>query len=73
MEYGINIGFFDRRIGLKGAAELVSTAGFTQPDYTPRVEDDCWEKEPEEAARIFAAYGLTVHQAHAPRSDPKLY
>ena len=66
MEYGINIGFFESRIGLKRAAELVSAAGFTQLDYTPRVEEDCWDKELEEAARIFAAYGLTVHQTHAP-------
>ncbi len=66
MEYGINIDFFEPRIGLARAAELIAKAGFTKLDYTPHLADDAWEREVAEAARIFAANGLCVHQTHAP-------
>ena len=66
MEYGINVNFFEKELGLAKAAELVAKAGFTMLDYTPRIEQDNWEAQMKEAARIFAANGLTVHQTHAP-------
>ena len=66
MEYGINIRFFEKELGLKRAAELVAKAGFTQLDYTPPVLEDTWKEQMTEAAKIFADNGLTVHQTHAP-------
>ncbi len=66
MEYGINIDFFEPRIGLAKAAELIAKAGFTKLDYTPRLADDNWSAQLDEALRVFAANGLTVHQTHAP-------
>ncbi len=66
MEYGINIDFFEARIGLERAAELIAKAGFTQLDYTPHLANDTWESEMAEAQRVFAANGLCVHQTHAP-------
>ena len=66
MEYGININFFANKIGLEKSAELVSKAGFTQLDYTPHIYFDTWREEMVEAMKIFDAYGLTVHQTHAP-------
>ncbi len=66
MEYGININFFANKIGLEKAAELVSKAGFTQLDYTPHIKLDTWREEMGEAMKIFDAYGLEVHQTHAP-------
>lgn len=66
MEYGINIRFFEKELGLRKAAELVASAGFTQLDYTPSVLNDGWETAMKEALEIFDAYGLTVHQTHAP-------
>ena len=66
MEYGININYFTKGISLAKAAELVAKAGFTQLDYTPPVREDNWEAAMKEAANIFEANGLTVHQTHAP-------
>lgn len=66
MDYGININFFARYLGIKKAAELVSKAGFTMLDYNPYVINDSWESDMKEAFEIFKAYGLTVHQTHAP-------
>ncbi len=66
MEYGINITFFSRTLGLKRAAELIAKAGFTMLDYTPSLASEDWRKEAEEALAIFDANGLTVHQTHAP-------
>lgn len=66
MEYGINIDFFEARIGLEKAAELIAKAGFTQLDYTPHLANEDWASEMEKAQRIFAANGLAVHQTHAP-------
>lgn len=66
MEYGINVKFFERELGLAKATELVAKAGFTQLDYTPNLKEDDWESKMKEVARIFAANGLTVHQTHMP-------
>ncbi len=66
MEYGINVRFFEKELGLQRAAELVAKAGFTMLDYTPSVHEDSWQQQLYEAERIFAANGLTVHQTHAP-------
>lgn len=66
MEYGININFFARTVGMQQAAELISSAGFTQLDYTPPLLDENRQKRLMEDLKIFAAYGLTVHQTHAP-------
>ena len=66
MEYGININSVKRDLSLAKAAELVAAAGFTQLDYTPPLREDTWEAAMKEAATIFAANGLTVHQTHAP-------
>lgn len=66
MEYGINVRFFGRDIGLEKAAELIAQAGFTQLDYVPYLLDEAWETSMKEAKAIFDAYGLTVHQTHAP-------
>lgn len=65
MEYGINADFLESRIGLERAAELIAKAGFTKLDYTTAF----WagrENDPLAAQRVFDAYGLTVHQTHAP-------
>ena len=66
MEYGINIRFFEKELGLAKAAELAAKAGFTQMDYTPVLKEDQWETRMKEAKRIFEANGLTVHQTHMP-------
>lgn len=66
MEYGINVRFFEKALGLRKAAELVAKAGFTQLDYTPVVLEDNWKEQLTEAVKIFADNGLTVHQTHAP-------
>lgn len=66
MEYGINIKFFKKELGIKKAAEFVAGAGFTQLDYTPALLSDNWKDEMKEAMEIFDANGLTVHQMHAP-------
>lgn len=66
MEYGININSLRKNLSLAEAAELVAKAGFTQLDYTPPLRDDTWEISMKEAAAIFAANGLEVHQTHAP-------
>ena len=66
MKYAININFFANKIGIEKAAALVSTAGFTELDYTPHIKLDTWHEEMVEALRIFDRYGLTVHQTHAP-------
>lgn len=68
MEYGININFFGRVIGLAKAADLVASAGFTQVDYTPALRSDTWKSDMKEAMKIFDDHGLTVHQTHAPFS-----
>lgn len=66
MEYGININYVKKGLSLAKAAELVAKAGFTQLDYTPPLREDTWENSMKEAATIFQANGLTVHQTHAP-------
>ena len=66
MEYGINIGYFERVIGTEKAAELISKAGFKYLDYTPNSRDENWEKQMKEDLNIFDAFGLEVHQTHAP-------
>lgn len=66
MQYGINIDFLARDIGMKKAAELISEAGFTMLDYSPRFEKDNWKDDMMENMEIFNAYGLEVHQTHAP-------
>lgn len=66
MEYGINISFFKKSIGLKKAAELVSKAGFTQLNYTPALREDNWSEHMKEALKIFEANGLSVYQTHMP-------
>ena len=60
MEYGINVRFFGRDIGLEKAAELIAQAGFTQLDYVPYLLDEAWETSMKEAKAIFDAYGLTI-------------
>ena len=49
MEYGINVRFFEKALGLRKAAELVAKAGFTQLDYTPVVLEDNWKEQLTEA------------------------
>ncbi len=66
MEYGISINFFIDILGLEKATELVAKAGFTHLDYTPTLTNDAWEIEMKEALKVFDAYGLKVHQTHAP-------
>ncbi len=66
MEYGININFFRRSLGIKTAAELIAKAGFTMLDYNPRLLIDNWKTEMQEEMKIFEDNGLTVHQTHAP-------
>ncbi|MBO5755043.1 MAG: sugar phosphate isomerase/epimerase [Clostridia bacterium] len=66
MEYGINVQFFAKDIGLERAAALVAKAGFTQLDYSPAVTNDDWEKQTMDAMRIFEQNGLAVHQTHVP-------
>ena len=66
MNYGINIRYFSRDIGMPRAAALVAGAGFTLLDYTPPVSTDGWEATMREDMRTFAACGLRVHQTHAP-------
>ena len=66
MEYGINIDFFLKTISTAKTAQLTAEAGFTQLDYTPLLFDDNWESAMKEAAILFSANGLTVHQTHAP-------
>ena len=66
MEYGINVKFFKPDIGIHKAVELVAKAGFTKIDFTPDVSKEDWEDELREAAKLFGAYGLTVHQTHIP-------
>ncbi len=66
MKYGINIGFFEKDVGMKKAAELVAKAGFTELDYTPALAQDDWKTRLCEDLKIFEANGLSVHQTHAP-------
>ena len=66
MEFGINVRFFEKELGLKRAAELVARAGFTALDYTPPIRQDDWEYQMKEALKIFDANGLSVHQIHMP-------
>ena len=66
MEYGINIGYFLNSADMKTAARLVSAAGFTRLDYTPPLKDENWRARMIEDLKIFDAYGLSVHQTHAP-------
>ena len=66
MEYGINVQFFAKDLGLERAAELVAQAGFTQLDYTPALQREDWEKQTREAIKIFESNGLSVHQTHVP-------
>jgi sugar phosphate isomerase/epimerase len=66
MECGINVLFFSGALGVKGAAEAVSKAGFTKLDYTPHLGNDNWESQMKSELEIFKEYGLKVHQTHAP-------
>ena len=66
MEYGININYFAKTMGMQRAAELIAKAGFTNLDYTPPLKNDSWEQDMKEALGIFKEWGLTVHQTHAP-------
>ncbi|MBE6929471.1 MAG: sugar phosphate isomerase/epimerase [Ruminococcaceae bacterium] len=66
MEYGININYFKKALSLEKAVELIAKAGFTQLDYTPPVQEDNWKEQMLEAAALFRAYGLSVHQTHSP-------
>ena len=66
MEYGININFFAKTIGMRKSAELIAKAGFTNLDYTPPLKSGSWKEEMKEAVDIFKDLGLTVHQTHAP-------
>ncbi len=66
MEYGINIGYFAKTIGLEKSAELIAKAGFTMLDYTPPVTKENWATEMKEALTIFDGFGLKIHQTHAP-------
>ncbi len=65
MEYGINADFFEPRIGLERAVQLIAKAGFTKLDYTPSRKEG-WESELSNMQRLFAEHGLAVHQTHAP-------
>lgn len=64
--YGINVNYLARLHGLKETVAKIAAAGFTKLDYTPPLRADDWQAQMREAMRIFAAYGLTVHQTHAP-------
>lgn len=66
MEYGININYFARTIGLQKAAELVAKAGFTALDFTAPIARDTWEADMKAALEIFKDWGLRVNQTHAP-------
>lgn len=66
MEYGINIRYFSRDIGMERAAELVARAGFSCLDYTPPVSADDWEATLRADLAVFRSHGLHVHQTHAP-------
>ena len=66
MEYGINIRYFSRDIGMERAAELVARAGFSCLDYTPPVSADDWEATLRADLAVFRSWGLRVHQTHAP-------
>ena len=44
MEYGINVKYFEKSIGLKKASQLVAKAGFTKIDYTPRFSRTAGER-----------------------------
>ena len=69
MEYGINIDFF-RNAELAKVAKAVSQTGFTCVDYRPPVMQDNWESTMKESCKIFAEYGLRVHQTHVPYKRP---
>ena len=66
MEYGININYFTKVLGLHKAAELIAKAGFTHLDYSPPVTQENWASYMKDAMNIFDCYGLKVHQTHAP-------
>lgn len=66
MQYGINIDFFAKTMGMPKAAELIAKAGFTQLDYTPPLKSEHWKEDMKEALAVFNDHGLTVHQTHAP-------
>lgn len=66
MNYGINVEFLAKDIGVKKAAELAANAGFTKLDYTPDLAGDNWQSGMKEDLKIFEEYGLQVHQTHAP-------
>ena len=73
MEYGINISFIAKEIGMKKAAEIVAKAGFTQLDYTPSLQKNNWVESMKEDIKIFEGNGLTVHQTHGPFNRYKTY
>lgn len=66
MKYSTTIDFFIKLFGVEKATKFVADAGFTYLDYTPTLTSDNWEFEMKEAMKVFEAYGLTVHQTHAP-------
>ena len=66
MEYGINIRFIEKLVGMETAAKMIAEAGFTKLDYTPALLPDTWREKMMGDLEIFKAYGLTVHQTHAP-------
>ena len=66
MQYGINIDFYAKTLGMPTAAKLVAEAGFTHLDYTPPVAQEDWQQTMQAHLGIFADFGLTVHQTHAP-------
>ena len=65
MELCFNIQYLSKTVGLEKAAKALADAGFSYLDYTPPFDKD-WKKITYEAADIFATYGLTVYQSHAP-------
>ena len=66
MEYGININYFARTVGIRKAAVMIAQAGFTCLDYTPAVAKDSWTQQMQEAKAVFDSLGLKVSQTHAP-------
>lgn len=66
MEFGINIDYVGNKLGMEKAAQLVSEAGFTCVDYTPKIKLDNWKEIFESDMQIIRKYGLRVEQTHGP-------
>ena len=45
MEYGINIRFIEKLVGMETAAKMIAEAGFTKLDYTPALLPDTWREK----------------------------